>query len=139
VGLYQPAYWPNALLVNTSRPIQMAIHGPGCAALLALIELDFVFSIGLQASRIGAPPFESAPTRLSKLSPIQAQVRHPAHVKNHAVAHTYQTKEHMVTNGAASHETRRLHIQMRLGKGFGCAAVRTLTFRGGNIHGEYAA
>ena len=53
---HQPAYWPNALLVNTSRPIQMAIHGPGCVVLLRLIELDFVFSIGLQVSRIGAPP-----------------------------------------------------------------------------------
>jgi hypothetical protein len=74
-----------------------------------------------------------------ELGRIHAQVRYAAHVKEPAVADIYQTKEHMLANGAARHDSGALHIQMCLSEALGCAAVRTLSFRSRNVHGEYGA
>ena len=51
----------------------------------------------------------------------------------------YKTKDYVLTNGATRHEAGTLHVYMRLGKAFYCAAVRALSLCSCNIHGKYAA
>jgi len=70
---------------------------------------------------------------------VEAQVCHATHVKEHALANIYKTKEYVIASGAPRHDAGTLHIQVRLGKPFCCAAVRTLSFCSRNIHGEYSA
>ncbi len=70
---------------------------------------------------------------------IEIQICHAAQVKKHALANTYNTKEYVLANGAPSHDAGTLHVDMCLGKTLSCAAVRTLSFCGCKVQGEYLA
>lgn len=50
-----------------------------------------------------------------------------------------KAKQHVFADSAARDDAGTLHIQMRFGKRFCCAAVRTLSLSGRDIHGEYSA
>jgi len=70
---------------------------------------------------------------------VDAQVGHATHVKEHAIASMYKTKDYLLTSGAPRDKAGTLGVQMRLGNVLGRAAVRTLYICSRNVHREDVA
>src|SRR5579884_2567408 len=78
----------------------------------------------------------SSSAGLLELGCVEAQVRHPTHIKENVLADAYKTNKYLLANRASCHEAGSPRVQMCLGKMFLCAAVCTLSFGCGQVHGK---